>query len=125
MKVHHIGLASNNIEKDIIELKKNYSVISVSDIVYDPLQQVNLCLVTTDNGINFELVKGEKTDNLLKKGMNYYHVCYSVEDLDKSMEILKKNGGIIISQSKPAVLFNNRKVAFIYTTTGLIELLEE
>ena len=41
------------------------------------------------------------------------------------MHVCGIRGGVLVSEPKPAVLFGGRRVAFLYTRIGLIELLEE
>lgn len=76
MKIHHFGIACQNIEEGIEEFKKYHNIISQSDIVSDEFQNAKLCIVTTDIGLNFKFISGDQVARLLKKGMSYYHLCY-------------------------------------------------
>jgi len=93
--------------------------------VYDELQQASLCLVTTAEGVTFELVSGKYTAGFVKKGIAYYHVCYSVPDLERTIDELAGAGAMLFVPPKPAVLFGGRRVAFLMTRIGMIELLQE
>ena len=73
--------------------------------------------------VNIELVSGEMVKDLVKKKITYYHICYEVKNIQKSIDSFKNS--ILISPPKEAILFNNKKVAFLYTPIGLIELLGE
>ena len=125
MKVHHIGIACRNIEEAITEFKKYHNVTWQSQIVEDGLQSAKLCLVKTDMGLDYEFVSGEQVSGLLKRGITYYHLCYEVNSLDSTIEDLLSKGAIMISEPKPAILFNNKRVAFLYLPYGLIELVEQ
>lgn len=125
MKIHHIGIACQNIEEGIEEFKKYHNIISQSEIVSDELQNAKLCIVTTDIGINFEFISGDQVSRLLKKGISYYHVCYEVESLDLTIKDFLSKGAVMISAPKPAILFNDRKVSFLYLSYGIVELLEK
>jgi methylmalonyl-CoA/ethylmalonyl-CoA epimerase len=72
--------------------------------------------------IFFELVSGEVVKNFNEKNTTYYHICYEVDDIYKTIEEMD---GILVSPPKKAVLFNNRKVCFMMTNIGLIEFLEK
>jgi len=125
MRIHHIGIATDNIEK-----AKQYVKYFVDDIVeckevYDPLQQAKLCMLTTKQGIGIELVEGEVVSKLVKKRQYLYHVCYEVDDIYETIKELTDSGGLVISEPKEAVLFNNRKVAFIMSDLGIVEILEK
>lgn len=124
MKFHHIGMACEDIKQALKHIKSIYDILSISDIYYDPIQDVQLCLIKTSNGINFELISGSKVVNFVQKRISYYHICYTVADLDEKIEELTKNGYILLSKPQPAILFNGRKVVFLASELGLIELLE-
>lgn len=124
MKIHHVGVACEDIETGIGDLRKIYDVVDVSDIVFDEYQNASLCLIRTKNGLNIELVAGEQIKGLLKKEISYYHLCYEVVDIVKEIARLKRQGAVVVAEPKPAKLFDGRCVAFLYTNVGLIELLE-
>ena len=58
MEFHHIGIATDNIEKTLLKLKKYFKIIEVSKVCYDANQDANLCMVTLNNGIKIELING-------------------------------------------------------------------
>lgn len=124
MKFHHLGIACKNIENEQKSVKKLFPNAVINEIVYDPLQKTELSLISID-GLTIELVSGDPVKALIDKGISYYHVCYSVKNIDNKIENFTNNGAFIVSSPKPAILFNNRKVAFLYTNLGLIELLEQ
>ena len=51
-------------------------------------------------------------------------MCYQTKDIEKTAERLVSDGAVQISEIQPAVLFEGRKVCFLMTEIGLIELLE-
>ena len=62
----------------------------------------------------------------MKNTASPYHICYEVPDIEKTIDILKKRRFILTDGLKPAVAFDNRRVAFLLNrNTGLIELLEK
>lgn len=125
MRIHHVGIICKNIEKSVIDYKKNFEVIDTSDIVYDPLQDARLCMIKTSTGLDVEFISGNQVENLKKRGVNYYHLCYEVDDLEVAIARFESNGAVIVSQPKPAILFKNRRVAFLMLNSGLIELVEK
>ena len=54
-----------------------------------------------------------------------YHTCYVVNNMQTIIEQFVEKGGFLVSEPKEAILFGNKKVAFLMTEMGLIELLEE
>ncbi len=125
MNFHHIGIATSNIQETLSKLKKYFNIIDVSKIVYDANQNANLCMVTLENNVKIELISGKIVDNILKKRQYLYHTCYSVDDIDKTINNLIDDGAFLVREPKEAILFNNKKVAFLMWDLGLIELLGE
>lgn len=126
---HHFGLAVKDFTK-AAAFYKNLGY-QVPEPVYDPLQNVDLILCTSESQPAVELVKpvGDDTpvtNYLNKNNEMIYHTCYEVDDIEQDVKILfQANRAICVSKPKPAVLFNNRLVSFYYVSNvGLIELLE-
>jgi methylmalonyl-CoA/ethylmalonyl-CoA epimerase len=121
MKFHHIGIATKNISETLDWVCNQFKIVTVSDKIYDKNQDAYLQMIETSD-VNIELVSGNIVEKFVKKNITYYHICYEVYDLDKS--ILEFQKSIVISKPTEAVLFNNRRVAFIMTPIGIVELLE-
>lgn len=122
MNFHHLGIATKDIKKTRKWIHRHFTIIHFSDIIYDPLQTAYLQLIETVDTV-FELVSGSVVDNFINNNISYYHVCYEVESIEKSIESFEKS--IVISPPKEAILFNNRKVAFLMTPIGIVELLSK
>ena len=125
MKFDHIGIACEDINSLISKLKKFMNIVSVSDIVYDELQDANLAMITLDDNTKIELISGNIVANVVKKRQYLYHTCYKVMDINKTMNELIDNGALQISEIKKAKLFDNKRVVFLMWDLGLIELVEE
>lgn len=124
MKFHHIGIACKDIETVTLFVEKSFHVTEKTEIIFDPLQDVSLRLMTLEDGSHIELVSGKTVERFVKKRQNLYHTCWEVSDINTSIATMTENGAMLISEPKPAVLFNNRKVAFLLTDVGIVELLE-
>lgn len=125
MKFHHIGIATESIENGLEYLKNIFSIKSISEVVYDKNQDADLCMVTLDDGTKLELVSGKVVEKLVKKRQFLYHTCYETENINKEIEKLEKLDGFLVSEPKEAILFSNKKVAFLMTNIGLMELVEK
>lgn len=121
MKFHHIGIATKDIDKTLDWVRNHFDIVSVSDKVYDKNQDAYLQMIETSD-VNIELVSGYVVEKFIEKSITYYHICYEVDHLDKSIAEFQQS--IIISKPTEAILFNNRRVAFIMTPIGIVELLE-
>jgi len=129
LKLHHIGIATANIEEAVKRHKEVYGLEQVTEIVDDPLHKVSVVLLSAGGEVFIELVSPLKEDspvsNLLKKGITLYHICYLVKDLDETLKEVKGNS-IIISKPAPAKLYDGRRIAFVYTQDKyVVEFLEE
>ena len=125
MRFHHIGIATENIDTGLEYLKNVFQIKEVSESVYDKNQDATLCMVTLEDGTKLELISGNVVEKLVKKRQFLYHTCYEVKNIEKEIEKLEKLDGFLVSSPKEAILFNNKKVAFLMTNIGLMELVEE
>ena len=97
----------------------------------DPVQKVSVCFLErgTAGDPVLELVAplGEESpiQRTLSKGAGAYHICYETENLEQAIEHLTARGCLMVSPPVPAVAFNNRRIAWLYTSTRqLVELVE-
>jgi methylmalonyl-CoA/ethylmalonyl-CoA epimerase len=125
MKLHHLGIACMNIHEEIDQISKIHEIKKRSPMIFDPEQDANLVLLTLEDGTNLELISGPRVGSLVKKGISFYHLCFEVEDIEREIERLLSQGALLISPAKPALLFDDRKVAFLKVSYGIIELLEK
>ncbi len=125
MKIHHVGIVCQDISEALKEFELFHPIIKKSEVIHDPLQNAFLCMVTSNTGLEYEFISGEQVQRLSKKGISYYHLCYEVANLEESINTAVENGAIMISEPKPAILFQNKRVAFLHFSYGLVELLEE
>lgn len=124
MRIHHVGIACADIEEVNSEFSKYHKIIKQSDVVYDPQQKAQLCMVHSNIGLDVEFICGEQVAKIVKNEISYYHLCYEVDDLDSTIEQHMKLDAKLISEPKPAVLFDGRRVAFLYLSYGLVEFVE-
>ncbi len=124
MKLHHLGIACADIKETLAMIKKMFPVTGQTAIIHDPEQNADLCLVSVLESPPLELISGPVVDTLVKKGVLLYHTCWAVDDLEAVIARFCETGCRLISGPKKAVLFDDRRVAFLITPTGFMELLE-
>lgn len=63
---------------------------------------------------------------MIKRHPNHgYHICYETENIQKDIDILKKEGFIPVSDIISAPSINNSDVVFLYQgAIGLVELVK-
>jgi methylmalonyl-CoA/ethylmalonyl-CoA epimerase len=125
MEFHHFGIACREIAPVRQFLEHTHPVQSVSPELFDPQQNAKLCMVTMAAGPHIEIISGAMVEKFVKKNITNYHICYTVDSIQPTIDRFINQGGMLISPPKPALLFDNRSVAFLHTPIGLIELLEK
>jgi FkbH-like protein len=125
MKFHHVGIACKDIKAAEKHIHSVHTIKSASRAIFDPRQNATVQLFELEEGGAIELVSGSIVDDLLKNGATPYHLCYEVTDLHQHIFSLINTNATLVSPPQEAILFDNRKVAFLQTPQGLIELLEE
>ena len=127
-KFHHIGVAVKNI--DATASLYEQGGYHRSTVVFDPIQNVNICWLTKEGMPTIELLapvdeKSPVNTTLEKMGVSPYHCCYVVEGIEEVVSELKKQKYIMVSKPAEAVAFCGSKVCFLYNkNVGLIELVE-
>src|ERR1700754_4212571 len=125
MKFHHVGIACGNIEAEVQRLSAIHEIVQKSPVVFDNAQNAELILLTLSDGTQLELVAGPQVETFVKKRITYYHLCFEVEDIRAEIDRLLAIDAILLSPPKPAPLFDNREVAFLHVSYGMIELLSK
>ncbi len=129
MNINHIGIVVSDIFVAKKTFEMTYGYVLSHDVIYDPIQHVKLCLLMLDRYC-IELIQPiDETSpsyDFMKQGGGTHHICYEVDDLDLKIKELKNKNCMLIKRPQPAVLFNNRRVAFLFDKSlkQMIELLE-
>ncbi len=130
MIFHHIGLFTADLAKGREKLSSIIPISNVSEQIVDDGMKVIIQFCTDSSGVCYELVapfgEGNPVSGVLSSGKAILnHVAYTVDDIDASSRKLRSGGCIPIGKARPAVAFQNRKVAFFLTPLHfIIELIE-
>jgi len=130
MKIHHIGIATNEIGVaaeiwgDLLGLKPDHTEEVAA-------QKVRVCMLPIGES-RLELVEPMSQDSpiskfLEKRGGGIHHIAVSVENIRSALQNLKANGARLIDE-EPRVGAGGCLVAFIHpsSTAGvLLELVED
>jgi methylmalonyl-CoA/ethylmalonyl-CoA epimerase len=128
MEIHHYGLATKDLKRSA-EVFRSLGY-QVSEPIFDPIQRVEVSLVSRENEYAIELVcdsgTGGPTSGFLSKvGSGLYHICYEVDDMDEMIGILRAKRFLLKQKPVKATAFEGRRIAWLYNRDiGLIELLE-
>ncbi len=128
LKIHHVGYAVDSIEEGIKILETLGFKID-SNIFSDVKRKVKIVFMSKDE-MKIELVAPLSVDSpvskfLSKNGPSPYHICYSTDDIYKTVDELKQLKFIQISEIEDAIAFSDKKVVFMYSKSiGILELVE-
>ena len=132
MPVHHIGFVVASIAESGAAFAKSLGATWDGQVIHDPLQDARvsfLSVTTPGGGPTIELVEpasaGSPLHRFLGKGGGLHHVCLEVESLEHELAERRAAGCLIVKQPLPAVAFNGRRIAWVYTPQKLlVEYLE-
>ena len=131
MKLHHIGIVVESIQKSLGELTKYLDFESTTMPSLVGSQKVNICFLKTNN-VFLELIEPAEENspisNFIKKGGGFHHLCFEIDDIHLELEKMKKNGAHIVVDVVKG--FEERLTAFVMldmknTNCNLIELAEK
>lgn len=121
MKIHHIGIIVNDIEKSIC-LYEKLGYIRTSDIIQDSIQNIEVAFIKSkDNTQVIELIRAiNKLSTIYNFKEGYHHICYEVASNERFMEEFKcLRIGKIFTKPIMAPAINNRQVVFGCLSNGL------
>jgi methylmalonyl-CoA/ethylmalonyl-CoA epimerase len=131
-KLRHVGVAVPSLGPATEALSTLFGYRVISGPFDDPIQKVSVNFLTQSDSdtAEIELIAPLSPDSpitsmLAKSGGGAYHLCFETTDIDQALLHAKNNGCVIVSPAVPAVAFNGRRIAWIYTRSRqLFELVE-
>lgn len=128
---HHIGIVVRSIPISIEGFLQSLQAEWDGTIFHDPNQGVRVTFLHSRQAGNpvVELVEpaGENSPvtPFLKRGGGLHHLCYEIDDLEHQLKLSRQQGAIVVRPPLPAVAFQQRRIAWIYTKNKLlVEYLE-
>ena len=131
-KLLHIGVAVPSLGPTTEMLSDLFGYRVVSGPFDDPIQKVKVSFLTkSDSDVaEIELIAPLSEDSpiqsmLAKSGGGAYHMCFETSKLESALAHARKTGCIVVGAPAPAVAFQGRRIAWIYTRSRqLFELVE-
>lgn len=128
---HHIGFVVGSIQDSVDGFLQSLQATWNGVIFHDPNQVVRVTFLSSKQAGNpvVELVEpaGEKSPVIpfLKRGGGLHHLCYEVDDLEEQLRMSREQRGLVVRSPLPAVAFEGRRIAWVYTKNKLlVEYLE-
>src|SRR5438093_13752003 len=128
VRLHHIGIVTKNVS-GCIKLYESFGY-SNTKLVYDPMQMASIALMNRTGEPMIELIGPEQERSpahqwLQRIKAGTYHICYEVPSLGSAIRFMRERGFAPVLDPVPAIAFDNRQVAFVWSPlTGLVELVE-
>lgn len=131
MRLHHIGFVVDSIERTGDGFAKSLALTWDRKTFIDPLQKVSVTFMKSaiETEPQIELIEPHAEDSpvrsFLSKGGGLHHLCYEVRSLEAQLELSRAQGGKLVRSPMPAVAFDGRRIAWVYSKEKLlIEFLE-
>lgn len=117
MKLHHIGIAVDNIEKYYNSVLKPLGYDKLSEIFYVESQNSKMAFASNGQSAKIELVMGEDenspTKGILQRKMGgLYHLGFITSNFEEDVENLKKSGFRRLSNKDGIAYFISPKLEF-------------
>ncbi|MDA5192508.1 VOC family protein [Govanella unica] len=124
---HHIGIACTDFNREQLAFAALGYAAEGPDFE-DPIQGIRGRFLT-GGGPRLELVsqlaRGGVLEDWLKRGVKFYHMAYTVENMDAAIAAALERRGKLIVAPVPAVAFNGRNICFMMMPNmALVEWIE-
>jgi len=130
VRIDHIGIAVKNLE-EAVKFYKDVLGLELEGIEEVPEENVRVAMFKVGETY-IELLQGTTQDSAIskfieKRGEGIHHIAIRVDDVDKSTEVLKNRGAVLVYDKARTVSGGSRKINFVHPkSTGgvLLELVE-
>jgi len=125
-RLHHTGFVVASIAAVVEDFCKSVGGSNWSETWHDPLQGVRVAFIYPSRSGDpcIELVEpaspGSPVERFLECGGGLHHLCYEVDNLDEAMRAASKRGMLVIRRPQPAVAFDGRRIAWLFTRQKLL-----
>jgi len=129
MIFHHTGCLVENIEATLASYEKLLAQqYDASEIILIEDQKVKICFIKLGESVFLELVEPLENNKTLqrllkKKGSNFYHIAFKVEDFDAEMQRLKEQQFRLISSFESEAFGGKMCAFFVNEQYHLIEII--
>lgn len=130
MKLHHVGIAVGNIERQTRRCAGQFGLRPASAIIHDPIQRADVQFWSDGGPVSFEFIQPAAEDSpvrwALENGGGLAHLCFEVGDIQAAVRDAESQGAIVVCAPVPAAAFDHRPIAFLFFRgMGLVEFVQE
>lgn len=129
-RIDHFGVAVADLDQALALYANLFGYRLLRGPYDDPQQEARVAFIgNNSDDPPLELVAplgaGSQVERVLKKGLSLYHVCYETPNVDEAIAQLRGQRCLLLSGPTPAVAYDGRPIAWLYTPNRqLIELVE-
>ena len=131
-KLLHVGVAVPSLDPTVELLSNLFGYRVVSGPFDDPIQKVSVAFLgkTDRDTAEIELIAPLGEDSpirsmLAKNGGGAYHLCFEANNIEDALTHATNHGCVVVARPVPAVAFQGRRIAWIYTPSRqLFEIVE-
>lgn len=121
--LHHIGYVVARMGPALSRFVDEGATVLVEPID-DPIQRVNVALLSVDAGVPVELVApipgvDGPINARLQRGGGFDHLCFVVDDVAVALAEEEERGGLIVCEPVFAVAFT-RTIGFVQRRSGMV-----
>ncbi|MBV8551387.1 MAG: VOC family protein [Acidobacteriaceae bacterium] len=131
-KLHHVGFVVASIDQSIESFCRSIGGSGWTQTWHDPTQQVRVAFIhpVFAGDASIELVEPASDKSPVRRfldqqGGGLHHLCYEAPDINAAIQDAAARGATILRKPQPAVAFEGRRIAWVFTKEKLlIEYLE-
>jgi len=105
MIIDHICFAVKDLEKSIRDWTRVFGYRQMTKIVTNTRQQVKVVFLAKDESLTVKLIEpcagNRSVEKFVAGGGGFHHLCFKCDDLESSMDELKRKGAKVSSLMKP------------------------
>jgi len=126
LTLHHLGFVVASIADCAEGFTRAIRGAWDGRIIHDPIQAVHATFLQQPSPAEalIELVQPDGPQSrvaaFLRRGGGLHHLCYEVDRLEEQLEYCRSAGAVVIQKPVPAVAFDGRRVAWVYTREKLL-----
>ncbi len=126
MQLHHIGIVVDKLAEATPLFEIWMGARRIGGVVEDEAQSARIQLFLMGDDTLLEVVEPIPGANDVIHRTGTYHLCFTVPDIDAETRRLSHLGTVVSHPAISVPFFDNRRMAFLATTSGqLLELLED
>jgi methylmalonyl-CoA/ethylmalonyl-CoA epimerase len=124
MIIDHICFAVRNIVEGVEYWQAVFGYRQTTCITENTRQKVKVVFLSKKGSLLVKLIEPFSENlslmNFVKRGGCFHHVCFRCSNLEKDLQGLVDKGLITLVPPEPGEAFNNRNIAFLLSSDGLI-----